>query len=298
MKKLILLLASFVFVNIANAQYDDDDYGNTNDRFHYDDNFDWRWDVRVRISDGINAGRLTRREADRLYDRLERLERLEFDYQRDGFFSANEQDEVWDDLRALHRKIGFELNDWDRSYYGYSRPGYAYRGYNNWYDRNNYDFFRFDRRGFGSVTIGYRPRNYYPTYNRTYGYYYKNNGHNHKNHKNYDKNNKKWNKGKNNRDDDRDRSRNSYGSRDDRDNNRAGGRYGNNNENRTESRRENRNENANAKPERRAREEYKEPIQTPRRRDENTGRSEGKSRGEGRVSERANDSRRGNSGID
>lgn len=166
MRALVVFFVLILFGATATAQYDyNDEYGTSYDgpdRYFYDENFDWRWDVRVRISDGIDNGSLTRREADRLYNKLERIERKEYAYQSDGFLSAFEQDEIWEDVVDLNRLIGIELRDWDRTYYGYSARGLSYRGYSPWYFGNNYDFYRFDRRGYGSISFGYRPRAFFP----------------------------------------------------------------------------------------------------------------------------------------
>ena len=75
MRALVVFFGLILFGATATAQYDyNDEYGTSYDdpdRYFYDENFDWRWDVRVRISDGIDNGSLTRREADRLYNKLE-----------------------------------------------------------------------------------------------------------------------------------------------------------------------------------------------------------------------------------
>jgi hypothetical protein len=246
-----------LFAANVNAQYDyNDDYGTSSvgpDRYFYDENFDWRWDVRVRISDGIDNGNLTRREADRLYDRLERIERKEYAYQSDGYLSAYEQDEIWDDVVNLNRLIGIELRDWDRTYYGYSARGLSYRGYSPWYFGNSYDFYRFDRRGYGSISLGYRPRAFFP---RNHVYYrnrsYSSNWNNRNNNWNNGSNNwnngnnnwgnnrnNNWNKGSNwdnnrsnnHRNEDRNNSRNNSGSRDSRalENKGSSDRWGNDN---------------------------------------------------------------------
>jgi hypothetical protein len=166
--KALWLIFGFVFLGtFANAQYDRyDTYGyedSPQERYYYQDDFDWRWDVRVRISDGINSGLLTRREANRLYDQLERIERKEYAYQADGYYSAYEQDEIWNEVTWLNRKLGLELYDRDRTYYGFSVRGLAFNGYLPWYFGNRYDFNRFDRRGYGSIRLGYGHRNYYST---------------------------------------------------------------------------------------------------------------------------------------
>lgn len=130
------------------------------DRYFYEEEFDWRWDVRVRISDGIRSGYLTNREANRLYKRLEAIERKEWAFQSDGYYSSWEQDEIWMDVVDLNRAIGLELSDWDRRYYGYT--GVVITGPLHWYFGPAYDFYRFDKRGYGSIRLGYVPRSYYP----------------------------------------------------------------------------------------------------------------------------------------
>ena len=176
-----------------NRTYGDDSYGNqsygnnnyNDDRYYYDDEFDWHWDVRVRISNGIQAGQITQNESRRLYNQLENLERKEYAYQSDGIYTNWEQQEVWDDIAYLNRRLGIELYDFDRTFYGFNNWGRDYRGYNRWFYQGGYDFYRFDRRGFGNVRIGYvcRPdyvgwyrnnnnhvaRNYYTERSRSYG---------------------------------------------------------------------------------------------------------------------------------
>jgi hypothetical protein len=152
-------------ISSAIAQYDNRDYAYDDDRYYYDNEFDWHWDIRVRISDGIQRGLITRRESDLLYRRLEDLERKEYAYQSDGFFTGWEQQEIWDDVVYLNRRLGLELSDYDRNFYGFDVYGYDRRGYSRWYYQGGYDFFRFDKRGFGSIRLGYVPRpNYYGWY--------------------------------------------------------------------------------------------------------------------------------------
>jgi hypothetical protein len=160
-KYLIAAMILVSSVSSAVAQYDSRDYyayNNDDDRYYYDDEFDWHWDIRVRISDGIQRGLITRREADLLYNRLENVERKEYAYQSDGFFTAWEQQEIWDDVVYLNRRLGLELSDYDRNFYGFDVYGYDRRGYSRWYYQGGYDFFRFDKRGFGSIRLGYYPR--------------------------------------------------------------------------------------------------------------------------------------------
>jgi hypothetical protein len=156
-------------ISSAMAQYDNRDYAYNDDRYYYDNEFDWHWDIRVRISDGIQRGLITRRESELLYSRLENLERKEYAYQSDGFFTGWEQQEIWDDVIYLNRRLGLELNDYDRNFYGFDVYGYDRRGYSKWYYQGGYDFFRFDKRGFGSVRLGYVPRS-------NYNGWYRNNG--------------------------------------------------------------------------------------------------------------------------
>lgn len=165
-----MIAAMIVLATISsvNAQYGNQDYNYNNgydnyndDRYYYDDEFDWHWDVRVRISNGIQNGQITRNEANRLYNRLENVERKEYAYQSDGVYSTWEQQEVWDDITYLNRQVGLELYDYDRTFYGFNNWGYDYRGYTRWYYHGGYDFYRFDKRGFGSIRLGYVPRSNY-----------------------------------------------------------------------------------------------------------------------------------------
>lgn len=204
MRALAFFFGLILFGATGYAQYDYNNSYNGPDRYFYNEDFDWRWDVRVRITDGMQTGQLTNREANRLFDRLERIERKEYAFQADGYFSAFEQDEIWDDVIYLNRLIGVELTDWDRTYYGYSVRGLAYRGYLPWYVGSSYDFYRFDRRGFGSISIGYSPRAYIP---RNHVYYNNRSYSSNWNSRNYSKRNNRgrdynsnntWNKGSNN----------------------------------------------------------------------------------------------------
>lgn len=148
---------------------------------YYDEEFDWRWDVRVRISDGINSGLITRWEANRLYRKLENIEEKEYAYLADGFFEPWEQDEIWRDVQWLNSRVGLELRDFDRTYYGFNPIGIAFTGYPSWWYNGGYNFYRFDRRGFGSIRIGYAPRFFVPVWvpNRVvYVNNYRNYGHN------------------------------------------------------------------------------------------------------------------------
>lgn len=140
----------------ANAQYQ---FEGPN-RYYYEEEFDWRWDLRVRISEGYNMGYLSRRQANRLYKRLEAIERKEWAYQSDGYYSVWEQDDVWMDLVDLNRRLGIMLTSWDKPYYGYR--GVVIAGPLRWYYGPTYDFYRFDKRGYGTIYIGYTPRAYYP----------------------------------------------------------------------------------------------------------------------------------------
>ncbi len=203
MKNIWIFFGVLISFNVAEAQYDNYSYGNQSynnngeDRYFYDDNFDWRWDIRVRISDGLNNGRITNFEANNLYNRLERIERLEYSYQSDGFFSDFEQNEIWNEVKWLNRQIGIDLRDFDRTYYGYAYIG-GFRGYNPFYFGRSYDFYRFDKRGYGNLRLGYTSRNYFPTnhyYSRNYAFrnYKGNNYNNNRNYKTYRNNDSKNN---------------------------------------------------------------------------------------------------------
>lgn len=170
-KYMIAVLMVMATIASVNAQYGNQDYAYNDDRYYYDNDFDWHWDIRVKISNGIQRGLLTQNESNRLYSRLEDVERKEYVYQSDGLFSGWEQQEIWDDVIYLNQRLGIELNDYDRSFYGFDVYGYDRRGYNRWFYHGGYDFNRFDKRGFGSIRIGYAPR---PNYN---GWYRNNNNH-------------------------------------------------------------------------------------------------------------------------
>ena len=164
MKKLMLfaLLLGTVSMSRVAAQYTNYDDAYASNRYFYDDDFDWHWDIRVRISDGRQRGLLTSSEVNRLYRRLEDAERKEYTYLADGYFDNWEQEEIWEDVVWLNRRLGMELYDNDRVFYGFSRRGLAFRGYPRWYYQGGFDFYRFDRRGFGNVRNGYAPRHYSP----------------------------------------------------------------------------------------------------------------------------------------
>jgi hypothetical protein len=168
MKKWMAFLVVIFSVVSVKAQYGYDGP----DRYFYEDEFDWRWDVRVRISDGNRSGYLTNREANRLYRRLEDIERKEWAFTSDGHYSLWEQDEIWRDVVDLNYAIGLELTDWDRRYYGYT--GVVITRPLRWYFGPSYDFYRFDKRGYGTIRVGYTPRTYYPKhhvyYNRRENY--------------------------------------------------------------------------------------------------------------------------------
>jgi hypothetical protein len=157
----------FTTIFLATAQYGNqgyDNYGSNSyddDRYYYDDEFDWHWDIRVRISNGIQNGLITRNESNRLYRRLEDVERKEYDYLADGIFNRWEQQEIWEDVAYLNRQVGIELFDYDRRFYGFDMAWNDLRGYPRWYYQGGFDFYRFDRRGFGNVRLGYVPRQNY-----------------------------------------------------------------------------------------------------------------------------------------
>ena len=161
-KHMIAAMIVLTTISLANAQYGNQGYPSPDDRYYYDNEFDWHWDIRVRISDGIQRGLITQFESNRLYRQLEDVERKEYAYQSDGYFTSREQQEVWDDVIYLNRRLGLELSDFDRNFYGFDPYGYDRRGYTRWFYQGGYDFYRFDKRGFGSIRLGYAPR---PNYN-------------------------------------------------------------------------------------------------------------------------------------
>ena len=162
----LMVISTFISVN---AQIGSQDYGNNDERYYYDTDFDWHWDIRVKISNGIKRGLLTQNETNRLYGIVEEVERKEYAYQADGLFNGWEQQAVWNDVVYLNQCLGIELNDYDRNFYGFDVYGYDRRGYNRWFNQGGYDFYRFDKRGFGSLRFGYVPR---PNFN---GWYRNNN---------------------------------------------------------------------------------------------------------------------------
>lgn len=160
MKKLMVLVTLIVASLTVNAQYNDDyDYQEyKDDRYYYDDEFDWHWDIRVRISNGIDNGLISYYESQRLYSELERIERKEYAYQEDGYYTDWEQQDIWDEVVYLNRRVGIELYDRDRVFYGFDRVGISRRGFSIWFYSGGYNFNRFDVLGFGSIRYGYRPR--------------------------------------------------------------------------------------------------------------------------------------------
>ena len=150
------------------------------DHDYYGEEFDWRWDVRVRISDGINSGLITRWEANRLYRKLENVEEKEYAYLADGVYEPWEQDEVWRDVQWLNSRVGLELRDFDRTYYGFNRTGLAFAGYPSWWYNGGYNFYRFDNWGWGNIRRGYAAQCFVPRWvpNRVvYVNNYRNHGH-------------------------------------------------------------------------------------------------------------------------
>ena len=170
-KYMVAVMIVISTISSAMAQYGNGNpgYANNDDRYYYDNDFDWHWDIRVRISDGIQRGLITQYESNMLYRRLEDLERKEYAYQSDGFYNSYEQQEIWNDVIYLNHQVGVDLSDYDRNFYGFDVYGYDRRGYPRGYYQGGFDFFRFDKRGFGSIRLGYSPR---PNYNG----WYRNNG--------------------------------------------------------------------------------------------------------------------------
>ena len=162
MKKLMVAVLMVISTIVSvKAQFGNQAYAYNDDRYYYDNDFDWHWDIRVKISDGIQRGLLTQNESNRLYGILEDVERREYVYQEDGLFSGWEQQEIWDNVIYLNQRLGVELTDYDRNFYGFDLYGYNRRGNSKWFYQGGYDFFRFDKRGFGNTRLGYAPRSNY-----------------------------------------------------------------------------------------------------------------------------------------
>ena len=97
----------------------------------YAERGDWRGGIRSRIHDakqrierGIDRGSLTRHEARKLYDDLDRiLDKIDH-MKRDGYLSGRERDRINDDLDRLDRRIRREKHDDDRRGYRDHREGY------------------------------------------------------------------------------------------------------------------------------------------------------------------------------
>lgn len=87
----------------------------------YAERGDWRGGIRTRIHDtkqrierGIDHGTLTKHEARKLYDDLDRiLDKIDH-MKRDGYLSGRERDRINDDLDRLDRRIRREKHNDDR----------------------------------------------------------------------------------------------------------------------------------------------------------------------------------------
>jgi len=161
-KYMIAVMMVMTTVASVNAQIGNQNYAYNDDRYYYNNDFDWHWDVRVKISNGIQQGLITQNESNRLYGILQNVEQKEYAYEADGLYSTWEQQEIWNDVIYINQCLGVALNDYDRNFYGFDAYGDCRPGYNRWFYQGGYDFNRFDKRGFGSIRIGYAPR---PNYN-------------------------------------------------------------------------------------------------------------------------------------
>lgn len=144
MKKLIATIGIMsVVVMSVSAQYgrgyDRDSYGEKYGRVErYDRNggswgYDKDWNVvndskyhkinsfqhqaKMRINEGIAKGLITHREANRLWNEYERIERKENRFMRNGRISRSEANELEHDLARLNRMISQEKRDFNRDFH-------------------------------------------------------------------------------------------------------------------------------------------------------------------------------------
>ncbi|MEO6338598.1 MAG: hypothetical protein ABIO39_01050 [Caulobacteraceae bacterium] len=71
--------------------------------------------IEQRIDRGVRDGSLTRREATRLRDQLQKIHQLEWRYGRDGV-SSREARDLDNRYAALNQKLRFERHDGDNRY--------------------------------------------------------------------------------------------------------------------------------------------------------------------------------------
>jgi hypothetical protein len=72
-------------------------------------------EIRDRIDSGVRSGKLTRREAQRLYDELRDLDRLEVSYRSSGRgLDGRERRDLEVRTAQLRAEVWQEKHDWDR----------------------------------------------------------------------------------------------------------------------------------------------------------------------------------------
>lgn len=99
------------------SRYGNDRYNSNNSRTNRDVNRrvnSFQRDAREHIAQGIVEGTITSREAARLLEMAERIERKENKYKRSGGLSGREVADLTRDLKDLDRRIFRERRDWDR----------------------------------------------------------------------------------------------------------------------------------------------------------------------------------------
>ena len=74
--------------------------------------------LQERIQRGIQSGRLTPREADRMQRQLVDVERKQRSFESDGRLGPREANELQDDMDQLASRLRNQLRDDDRAYYG------------------------------------------------------------------------------------------------------------------------------------------------------------------------------------
>ncbi|MBK6977645.1 MAG: hypothetical protein IPH28_11560 [Cytophagaceae bacterium] len=145
MKKLVATIGilSMVVLSVSaqyGRAYDRDNYGEKYGRVERNDRnggswgYDKDWNVvnnskvhkinsfqhqaKMRINEGIAKGLITHREANRLWNEYERIERKENRFMRNGRISRSEANELEHDLARLNRMISQEKRDFNRNYSG------------------------------------------------------------------------------------------------------------------------------------------------------------------------------------
>jgi hypothetical protein len=137
MKKLIMIAMLVAGAIGANAQrgYDKRDGRNGRNDNAYDRVDSYQREARRQISNGIESGKITSREAKPLLREAERIEVKENRFKRDGRLDVIERRELAQDLAVLNSWIAREKRDRDRVTYDEYSRGYANGRYNDRYGK-------------------------------------------------------------------------------------------------------------------------------------------------------------------